>query len=188
MPYNTSHTDQELLQLLQQNDDDAFTAIYLRYWDKLTVVAMNRLGSLEEAREVVQEVFCNLWRRREQLEINYSLNTYLAAAVKYEIFKRFAVKSRQKRLQQEALGGWQEGADDTLHYLNANELRSELLTLVKALPEKCRIVFQLSRDQGYTQKQIASELGIAEKTVEAHLSTALRKLRIGLSHLFTFFL
>jgi len=187
MPYNDSHSDQDLLQLLQQDDDDAFTAIYLRYWDKLTVVAMHRLGSLEEAREVVQEVFCNLWRRREQLEINHSLNTYLAAAVKYEIFKRFAVKSRRRRLQQQALDQWQEAADDTLQHLQASELQSELLNLVKALPEKCRIVFQLSREKGYTHKQIASELGIAEKTVEAHLSSALRKLRIGLSHLFTFF-
>lgn len=188
MPNHDCHTDQELLQLLQQGDDEAFTSIYLRYWDKLTVVAMHRLGNLEEAREIVQEVFCNLWRRRDELEITHSLNTYLAAAIKYEIFKRFATKSRHRRLQQQALNGWQEAADDTVHYLNANELKSELLTLVKALPEKCRIVFQLSRDKGYTQKQIASELGIAEKTVEAHLSAALRKLRIGLSHLFTFFL
>lgn len=186
MPYQESHTDQELLQLLAQDDDEAFTAIYLRYWDKLTVVAMHRLGNLEEAKEVVQEVFCNLWRRREELEIDHTLNTYLAAAVKYEIFKRFAVKSRHRRLQQKALDQWQEAAEDTLDNLHANELRSELSTLVKALPEKCRIVFQLSRDKGYTQKQIASELGIAEKTVEAHLSAALRKLRMGLSHLFTF--
>jgi RNA polymerase sigma-70 factor (ECF subfamily) len=57
---------------------------------------------------------------------------------------------------------------------------------VKGLPEKCRIVFQLSREKGYSQKQIAAELGIAEKTVEAHLSAALRRLRTGLSHLFTF--
>jgi len=187
MPYNESHTDPELLQLLQEDDDDAFTAIYLRYWDRLTAVAMNRLGSLEEAREVVQEVFCNLWRRREQLEIDHSLNTYLAAAVKYEVFKRFAVKSRHRRLRQQALDGWQEAAEDILDKLHANELQSELFSLVKALPEKCRIVFQLSRDKGYTQKQIASELGIAEKTVEAHLSSALRKLRVGLSHLFTLF-
>lgn len=187
MLYNDSHTDNELLQLLQQNDDDAFTAIYLRYWDKLTVVAVNRLGNLEEAREVVQEVFCNLWRRREQLEINHTLNTYLATAVKYEVFKRFAVKSRHRRLQKQALDTWQEAAEDTLDHLHANELQSELFTLVKTLPEKCRIVFQLSRDKGYTQKQIAAELGIAEKTVEAHLSAALRKLRVGLSHLFTLF-
>ena len=188
MPYNESHTDQALVQLLQQNDDDAFTAIYLRYWDKLTVVAMHRLGNLEEAREVVQEVFCNLWRRREQLEIDHSLNTYLAAAVKYEVFKRFSVKSRRRRLQLDALDQWQEANDDTLQQLQARELHTELFTLVKALPEKCRIVFQLSRDKGYTHKQIASELGIAEKTVEAHLSAALRKLRLGLSHLFIFFL
>lgn len=187
MSYDASHTDQELLQLLQRGDDEAFSAIYLRYWDRLVVVATHRLDNLEEAREAVQEVFCNLYRRRHQLELTHSLNTYLAAAVKYEVFKRFAVKSRQRRLKQQALDGWQESVEDTLHYLRANELRTELLGLIKALPDKCRIVFQLSRDKGYSQKQIARELGIAEKTVEAHLSAALRKLRVGLSHFFTFF-
>ena len=67
------------------------------------------------------------------------------------------------------------------------ELQAQLAGQVKALPEKCRIIFQLSREKGYSQKEIAAELGIAEKTVEAHLANALRKLRVGLSHLFTLF-
>jgi RNA polymerase sigma-70 factor (ECF subfamily) len=173
---------------MRQGEQEAFTGIYSRYWDRLMAVAMHRLGEMEDAREVVQEVFCNLWRRREQLHIEHSLNTYLAAAVKYEIFKRLATRNRRLRLQEGAFRDWSEAVEDVLDQVSARELQSQLGAQVKALPEKCRLIFQLSRDKGYSQKQIAAELGIAEKTVEAHLANALRKLRIGLSHLFSFFL
>jgi len=186
MAFNETYADHDLLLLLKQSNDDAFTEIYLRYWDKLIVVAMHRLGNMEEAREVVQTVFCNLWRKRASLEITHTLNTYLATAIKYEVFKQFASKNRQQRFQKRVLLGWEEAATDTEEYLQANELQARISSLVKELPEKCRIVFQLSREKGYSQKQIAAELGIAEKTVEAHLSAALRRLRSGLSHLFSF--
>jgi RNA polymerase sigma-19 factor, ECF subfamily len=188
MPANSTHTDQELLELIRQNDEDAFAALYLRYWEKLLITAMHRLGNPDEAREIVQDLFCALWKRRVSLRVESSMNTYLAAAVKYEVFKRLAAKNRQLRYRQQVFRDWQEADNDTLDLLKANELQSQLEILVKALPEKCRIVFRLSREKGYSQKQIASELRIAEKTVEAHLGNALRKIRIGLSHFFCFFL
>jgi RNA polymerase sigma-70 factor (ECF subfamily) len=176
-----------LLPLLRESDEGAFTEIYHRYWDKLLVTAMHRLGNMDEAREVVQDVFFNVWKRRDTLRLDYSLNTYLSVAVKYEVLNRLAVKNRQQRYQLHMAHHWQEASPDTENLLSFNELQEQLASLIKALPEKCRIIFQLSREKGYPRKKIASELGIAEKTVEAHLSSAIRKLRNGLGHLFTFF-
>jgi RNA polymerase sigma-70 factor (ECF subfamily) len=181
------YSDQELLEWLQRGEAEAFSSLYRRYWDRLMAVAMHRLGDLEEAREVVQEVFCNLWRRREELVLEHTLNTYLSVAVKYEVLKRLSKLSRRQRLQEQALGSWEEAVEDVQQRVNVRELQTQLAERVRALPDKCRIIFQLSRDKGYTQKEIAAELGIAEKTVEAHLANALRKLRMGLSHLFTIF-
>lgn len=183
-----TYQDQQLLPLLRDSNKAAFTEIYQRYWDKLLVTAMHRLGNIDEAREVVQDVFCNLWRRRDTLRLDYSLNTYLSVAVKYEVLNRLAVKDRQQRYQLHISRNWEEAAPDTENLLSFKELQEQLASLVKALPEKCRIIFQMSREKGYPRKKIASELGIAEKTVEAHLSTAIRKLRSGLSHLFTLLL
>src|SRR5260221_2534796 len=137
MPFNEPDDDHELLRLLKQSNDEAFTEIYLRYWDKLIVVAMHRLGNIEEAREVVQNVFCNLWKRRASLEISHTLNTYLATAVKYEVVKRFASKNRQRRYQDQALRQWQEDATDTDEYLQANELHAQISAVRNELPDRC---------------------------------------------------
>jgi len=181
-----TYQDEELLQLLKDSDEAAFTEIYHRYWDRLFVVAMHRLDNTEEARELVQDIFYNVWKRRQSIQLTYSLNTYLATAVKYEVLNRLAFKNRQRRYRDHASLHWQEAASDTEHQLQFHELQEQLAALVRALPEKCRIVFQLSRDMGYSQRKIAAELGIAEKTVEAHISAALRKLRTALSHFFFF--
>ena len=180
-----TYQDEQLLPLLRESDEGAFTEIYHRYWQKLYVVAMHRLEDMDEARSLVQDIFFNLWKRRDSLHLDYSLNTYLSVAVKYEVLNRLAVKNRQQRYPLHIARNWQEATPDTENLLSLHELQQQLASLVKALPEKCRIVFQLSRDKGYSRKMIATELGIAEKTVEAHLSSALRKLRNGLGHLFT---
>jgi len=185
MTLYTTYQDEQLLQLLKDSDDAAFTEIYRRYWDRLFVMAMHRLDNKEEARELVQDIFYNLWKKRDSLQLMYTLNTYLATAVKYEVLNRLASKNRQQRYRKYASRYWHEAVIDTENQLQFNELQEQLALLVKALPEKCRIVFQLSRDKGFSQRRIATELGIAEKTVEAHLSAALRKLKTGLSHLFT---
>lgn len=185
MPLYKTYLDEQLVLLLKDSNDAAFTEIYHRYWDRLFAVAMHRLDNMEEARELVQDIFYNLWKKRHSLELAYTLNTYLATAVKYEVLNRLATKSRQERYRTHASRHWQEAFSDTENQLQFHELQAQLAVLVRGLPEKCRIVFQLSRDKGYSQRKIATELGIAEKTVEAHLSAALRKLRAGLSHLFT---
>ncbi len=182
-PYNSYHEEQ-LLALLKESDEAAFTEIYNRYWQKLLIVAMHRLAEIEEAREIVQDIFYRLWKRRATLQLDYSLNTYLSVAVKYEVINRLAARNRQKAFRIHISQHWQETEQETENYIRFNELQKQLHALVNALPEKCRIVYQLSRDKGYSQRRIAAELGIAEKTVETHLAVAIRKLKTGLSHLF----
>jgi RNA polymerase sigma-70 factor (ECF subfamily) len=180
------HDENQLLRDLQMDDASAFEVIYHRYWDRLFVVAMHRLHHAEEAREIVQDVFFNLWKRRHTLQLRHSLHTYLATAVKYELLNRLASKARQRRYMDHASETWTEGVKDTEEQLRFSELQEELAGLVRALPEKCRIVFQLSREKGFSQKMIAAELGIAEKTVEAHLANAIRKLKAGLGYFLIF--
>ena len=179
-------TDNELLCLLTNNDDhQAFTEIYNRYWKKLFTVAANKLGCLEDAEETVQDIFVSLWNRRKRLQINTSLSSYLSVSVKYKVISTFDKYHNQQQYINTIINNTAVD-DSTQEWLAFDELREQLTEMVAILPEKCKVVYQLSREQGFSQKQIAEQLQIAEKTVEGHLNKATKILRAKLSHfLFT---
>ena len=186
MNHNISKTDSELLVMLKNNNPKAFTDIYNRYWDKLYVVAANKLGDLFQAQEIVQEIFLDLWRRREKLAVTENLNGYLATALKYKV-----INLRQKRTVEQKYVEHAKKSDVQAYsmenYLQFDELKAKLERLVAKLPEKCQMVYKLSREEGLSQKEIAQKLEITEKTVEAHLTRALKTLKSGLRYLLFFF-
>jgi RNA polymerase sigma-70 factor (ECF subfamily) len=181
-----TYEEKDLLYKLQSGSVTAFTTIYNQHWKKMFYLAGNKLQNLAEAEELVQDIFLDLWRRREELKIT-SLSSYLSACVKYKVINALAKRNHQERYS--LYTSHQPGllADNTTEErLRLEELQHELMNETEKLPAKCKMVFRLSREQGYTQKQIANRMGISEKTVESHLSKALRTLRIGLSQFISF--
>ena len=174
-------SDNELLSLLKEGDRNAFTTLYNRYWDKLYAVAFNRLADEFEAEEAVQNIFLDLWKRKETITLTHTLSTYLSAAIKYHVFTRLAQIRREKIRAEQLKIGAIEGIETTAEWLSEKELKRQLEQGINALPEKCKLVFLLSREQNLTNKQIAEELNISEKTVEGHITKALNNLRGSLS-------
>ncbi|MDR2284553.1 MAG: RNA polymerase sigma-70 factor [Sphingobacterium sp.] len=173
-------TDEELFVLLSQHGKHrAFRLLYLRYWDKLLALAYKKLQDKEEAEEVVQEVFTNLWRRRKSTKLKNTFNTYISASVKYEIFACFAKRNKKNQLSDhiQKIGSAVNSVEQWIDY---KDVLSTIQHTVSNLPEKCKLVFQLSREEGYTQQEIAQELKISTKTVENHMTKALRAIRISL--------
>lgn len=173
--------DKELTGLLQNSDELAFTEIYNRYWTKLFAVAANKISDLDEAEEIVQDIFVSLWKRRNELDTINTLGPYLAVSVKYRVIKVLAKRGHQQKYSDYTQHIASLTDDTTQQWLDFEELRGRLAAFVADLPEKCRMVYRLSRESGFSQKQIAAELGISEKTVEAHLGKALKTLRTRLS-------
>lgn len=175
-----SFTDPELTALLENGDHTAFTEIYNRYWKKLFLVAAHKIKNLEEAEEIVQQIFVSLWNRRTSLKISTSLSAYLSVSVKYSVIKALDKQYHQQKYT-DSLGLKGIADDSTQEWLDFLELKECLEKLVNKLPEKCQLVYRMSKDQGLSQKKIAEELKISEKTVEAHLGKAMKSLRAGLN-------
>ena len=180
MPFTKIATDQELVALLAQDNREAFTELYQRYWDKIFAVAIHRLGDVQEAEEVVQEIFLSLWARRNNLQLTHSLHTYLSVAVKYKVINHLARQHRRQLRLDELTNAAPPAPNSIAEWLNEKELRIQLEKGIANLPEKCRIVFLLSREENKTYAEIAAALNISQKTVEAHMSKALSTLRQSL--------
>lgn len=177
--------EKAVLHRLKESDEAAFAQIYNGYWKPLFYVAATRLKSLTDAEEVVQDVFLDIWNRRQELAIT-CLSSYLAVCVKYRVITLLAKKARNYQ-QQQTLARQATIQDlSSESSIDFASLRRELEKQTARLPEKCQLVFRLSREGGYSHKEIATQLRISEKTVESHLTKALRQLRAGLNYIMGF--
>lgn len=180
MSLYASFPDTELTALLKQGDEAAFTEIYNRYSRKLMAIGYNYAKDITLAEEIVQEVFVQLWENREKVDIHI-LSAYLATAIKFSVFRVIQRKRRQEVIAQEHYTKEEIVHDDERIY--AKFLEEYVNRITEELPEKCRLVFHYSRNLHMTNKEIAKELDISEKTVEAHLTKSIKNVRKGLEGL-----
>jgi RNA polymerase sigma-70 factor (family 1) len=181
------YNDEALFQMMKQDDEAAFTELYNRYWKRLLFVAGVKLRDLAIAEELVQDIFLDLWNRREQMELSGKLGHYLAVCMKHRVIDAQARRKRAEDYARFAADKPETVGDTPEHWLRFEELRDELARLVAGLPERCRITYQLSREEGLTQKEIAHRLQVTQKAVEGNLTRALKALRTGLAHLHLWF-
>ncbi|MFB0497256.1 RNA polymerase sigma-70 factor (family 1) [Mucilaginibacter sp. OAE612] len=179
----SDHTDVQLTELFTLGDIDAFEEIYNRYWLKLYSAAYKRIKERATAQEIVQDFFTSFWINREQVKIQTSLQGYLFTSIKYLVlnYKRAqAVRNSYAEILLMVNNSFDNSTEENYNY---KELLERVETEVNQLPPKCRNVFELSRKQYKTNKEIAQLMGISEKTVENHLTKALRYLRVNLNSL-----
>jgi RNA polymerase sigma-70 factor (ECF subfamily) len=177
-------TDKDIM--LQLNTTDAtavFIEIYNRYHAQLYTAASKRCSSTEIAEEIVQDLFINLWRNRATIKINSSLSGYLFTSVRNLILNQIQKEAVRKRAYESLILENADYDNSTEEIVIANDLSYHLNINLGSLPDKCRSVFELSRKQHKSNKQIAHELGISEKTVENHITRALKYLRISLHYI-----
>lgn len=170
-------TEEKLAVLLRNGSEAAFSEIYNRYWDKLYILIRKRLADELEGEEIVQDIFCNLWRKRESFELTKGFNNYFAVAAKFEVINRLQKRGRTQVLLKDLTLQLTELDESTLRQLDFNDLKAQLELTIKRLPEKCQLVFRLKHEEGYAQKRIAEEMNISEKTVEAHLAKARKTIK-----------
>jgi RNA polymerase sigma-70 factor (family 1) len=171
-------SDRELTDLLKTDNEDAFTEIYNRYWKPLFHTAYNIIRDEEISQDTVQNIFINLWQRRHTSEIHF-LKPYLQQATRFSILKVIRDQQTDAKFYERLKSITSEIiADDPLLFKEQQELLRELLN---SMPTNFSETFRLSREEGLTYAQIASQLNISEKTVEKRMSKSLKYLRKGLN-------
>lgn len=173
-------TDRDLIAGLKRHDKHLFTVIYNQYAEGLFYHALKFVKSADLAEDIVQDVFIKLWQQGEKLEIEQSLKAYLYRAVQNHMLN----KIKRGQLHGQALAAL--ALDDATKnhteenlYLKETALNAQ--RAINRLPPQCKLIFELSRNQDMTHRQIAEQLNIADSTVNNQLVKAIRIIKTYLN-------
>lgn len=166
--------------------EDDFGMMYDFYRPKLVVIVNSYIPSREDAEEIVHDVFIKLWEKWENLQITSNFTGYIYSMTRNACLDY--LRARKNKLTKEMSAEQQEFwlnygalADDAASVILANELQSLVDEAIEELPEKCKEVFKKSRLEGLCHQEISKELEISPKTVENHITRALRQLKVALN-------
>ncbi len=174
-------TDDELMPLLKSGDNIAFAEIFERYWDLLYLHCIRMIRDEDDAKDIVQELFTNLWLKAGQITFNTSLSAYLYTSVRNRIINQI----EHKRVRTDYIGSLRDFMNGGEVIVNESDRDNELVALIEKeislLPPKMREIFELSHKEHYSYREIAEKLNISDKTVKKQVSNALKIIRLRLN-------
>ncbi|NHA05160.1 sigma-70 family RNA polymerase sigma factor [Mucilaginibacter sp. HC2] len=174
--YIVSDTDQELIAALQKGDEAAFKTLYEKYWAEVYTMIYRRIGDVDDSKDIVQNIFVNIWISRKNIIAEKSLAPWLNTAARTKAIshykKKYASINRDTSFQN----------DLPEHYspefnLEAKELESVFKDEIEKMPDTMQKTFLLSRYENKSIREIAIELSLSEQTIKNNISQALERLR-----------
>ena len=180
---NTNSDDILLLKLIKQGDQIAFRHLFYQYADSLERFITYYIHDREKSQDLVLDIFTYIWEKRQNFEIKLILKAYLFQAARNKSFTYIRDKKIPVYLEE------MEGMEIMQNYdseLELQELHHLIEEAVSLLPDKCREIFRKSREENLTNKEIAGQLHISEKTVEGQITIALKKIRIHLGDSYSY--
>ncbi|HLT75095.1 MAG TPA: RNA polymerase sigma-70 factor [Ohtaekwangia sp.] len=169
--------DEVLLEGLRRGDANAFELIFRKYWRELYLVAKAKLYSHDDAEEIIQSIFSNLWEKRSTLLI-HDLGHYLHTSVKNRIINYIRDNITKETYWARYAVFLPKHEDNATHAVDLDELEKAIETALQSLPEKSREVFHLSRVEGKSTAEIANQLSLSQKAIEYHLTKSLKNLKV----------
>ncbi|MEP6733644.1 MAG: RNA polymerase sigma-70 factor [bacterium] len=167
--------ESELLSRLRAGDEVAYSTIFRDQYPGLVVNATRLLGERALAEEIAQDVMLELWRRRASLVLTGPIRAYLQQATRNRALNRLRQGRTAQRGEVYVRGPSESPAADALAV--SGELQLAAVAAIASLSEPQREVFEMNRQRGLTYSEIADQLGISVKSVEARMGRALKQLR-----------
>lgn len=179
----SNYTDDMLIKAMREDNDMlSFEILFERYAERLNSFALKYVQRPEVAEELMMDVMLWLWQHREQANEIGQLAPYLFKAIRNKVFD-YLRKNALKTVPIESLpdrGNQLIDSDKSHQHLELAELREQYNKTLKSLPPQCKKVFELSREQELSHSEISSMLNISTKTVEGHITNALKVMRRNL--------
>jgi RNA polymerase sigma-70 factor (ECF subfamily) len=179
--------DQYILKKIRAGDKSGFRVLFDQYYKRLYLYATSYLEDQFVAEDIVQDIFISMWENRKNLKINTSISSYLFSAIHnrcIHYLRKMKVRNihRQNEIlklkEAEILSG--NSNDFFFSEIESDEIRQIIIHVFDSLPEKTQNIFRLSRTGLLTYAEIAKHLDISIKTVEYHISKALKEFRLAL--------
>lgn len=171
-----AYTDIELIELLQNDSEQAIDLLFRRYYSYLCNSMIRIIPDRNQAEDLAQDVFFELWKKRDRLKITTSVKAYLKRAGTNKALNYIRDQKMKWDDVDQQIGLASKKAS-SIQELEAEELQKLIDQSIQSLPERCRIVFCLSRFEELSYQEIADKLEISIKTVENQISKALKLLR-----------
>ncbi|HWV30694.1 MAG TPA: RNA polymerase sigma-70 factor [Dyadobacter sp.] len=179
MATHKSDNEREMLRELADGSESAFVWIFDVYSPKVYRLALKFLNSPDAAEEIVQDVFMDVWLRREKMADVLNFGAYLHGMAKKQVFDAYRRKSNFTEMIREI--GYQEQADNATERMVQEDERERLLQeAVRRLPDHQREIFQLAREEGLSHEAIAERMNLSRLAVKAHMKRILRFIRTRL--------
>lgn len=172
-----SYIDTDIIPQIAEGNKNAFETLFKSHYANLCGYAVKYVWELEQAEEIVQDLFFNLWNKRSNLYISSSIESYLFRAVRnacLNYLKHKKIRDNYVSSVQDTYNSGQ-GLDD--NPVETLELQKNIDEAIESMPPERKKIFLLSRYEGLKYKEIAEQLGISVKTVEAQMGKALKFLR-----------
>ena len=172
--------ERSLVLRLIDGDEDAFCELYASYKNRLIYFAMRFLKSREYAEDVFQDAFTVIWQGRRFINPDTSFSSYLYTIVRNRVLNQLRDLDNQDKLKEQILAQAVDYTEDTKRRIMADDLRHLIACAMQQLTVRQREVFRMSREEQMSHQEIADALGISINTVQEHISTSLRVLRVYL--------
>ncbi|WP_316817834.1 RNA polymerase sigma-70 factor [Pedobacter nyackensis] len=176
----SNFSDQELTALLRERDQLAFTEVYRRYWHPLYLHAYKMLSDEDQAKDVIQELFIAFWSKNSTMHISTSLKSYLYVMARNRVINYI----RKNRINDDFIVMLAEAmpeADERLiKQIDDRNLIALIDEEINLLPPRMKQVFEMSRKDFLTNKEIAALLGTTEETVKKQISNSIKTIKIKL--------
>jgi RNA polymerase sigma-70 factor (ECF subfamily) len=166
---------------IKSGDEQAFEQLFRAQYPVLCGYARKYINDLDQAEEIVQEMFFNFWQKKEKLEINISVEAYLFRSVRnscLNYLKHLKIREEHRLATTQEIKKKEQEVHDNVVAL---ELQEKIESVIEQLPPERKKIFKMSRYEELKYKEIAEKLNLSVKTVEVQMSKALKYLRQHLS-------